>query len=230
MIRFSPTQNDISTIKTLFGPGAPQPITVTITTPQNGAAEEPGFPIGADITNRIGISKAELRVDDQLVLTIMQPPYSFNAPDTLAPGTHHVEITGYDHYGATGKAAIDIIIGSPCTKPGDCPDLTQTCVGGRCVAGPGTQGGLGSPCTMGTDCSSGQCGDDGTNSYCVEPCTPGQCPPSFGCLPTPGAASPGVCWPGFDDGKGGGGCTTGGGGRLSFGLLLAALAFVRRKR
>ncbi len=226
-------QNDIQTITSLFGAGSPQPIMVKITNPMSGSAEQPGFPVDADITNNIGISKAELRVDNNLVLTLTTAPYAFNAPSDLAPGTHHIEVTGYDHYGATGMASIDIYIGAPCTKPSDCPDQSLTCVGGRCVQGPGTQGGLGSPCMHDTDCGSGQCASNGTNSFCVEPCSPGQCPPSFGCEPTMGSSSPGVCWPGFDDGTGGGcdaGSTGTDGGKISLGLMFAALLLARRKR
>jgi uncharacterized protein (TIGR03382 family) len=222
-------QNSIGTLTTLFGAGNPPPPVVMITKPRNGDAVAPGFAVVATATADSGITKTELRVDGVLVLTLTSSPYAFNAPAMLADGTHHVEVTAYDGHGVSSKSMIDAIIGPPCTKPSECPNTTQTCVGGRCVPGPGTQGGLGEPCTKGTDCASGQCSSDGTNSYCVEPCDlgMGQCPPSFGCLDAGGMH--GICWPGYDDGTHGG-CASGNGGPVSLGLLFAAFVLTRRRR
>jgi MYXO-CTERM domain-containing protein len=230
----SETQNSYAEILALFGPGTETPPTVAIVNPHDGDNVQPGFPVGATATSPYGaVPKAELRVDGTLVTTLTSQPFAFNAPSSLAPGNHTVEVTAYDVHGVTGKQQISVYIGAPCKKPADCPESTQTCVGGRCVAGPGVQGGLGMACTMNTQCASGQCATDGTNMYCVVPCMTGQCPTGFGCELTSG--NMGVCWPGVSDGGGGGGgggCSTDGGGKpLLFVLTsLAGLLVVRRKR
>jgi hypothetical protein len=226
----SQTQNSYAEILALFGAGNPTPPAVAITSPQDGANVQPGFPVVATVMSPYGPpSKAELRVDGTLVLALTSQPYAFNAPSTLGNGSHTVEVTGYDNQGVTGKKQISVYIGAPCQKPADCPVNTDTCIGGRCVPGPGVQGGLGMKCTDGTQCASGQCASDGTNMYCVEPCMTGQCPSGFGCAITSGTM--GVCWPGLSDGGGGGGCSTNGSGPLVFGLTaLAGMLATRRRR
>jgi len=224
------TQDDNQTVLSLFGPGNPTPPTVTITKPQDGAAVSPGFAVQANVDTAYGVSKVELRVDGNLVSTITSTPYVFNAPDNLASGQHTVEVTGYDSHSLPGKASIHAIIGEPCTKAADCPDATQTCVGGRCVPGSGVPGGLGSTCKLPSDCLEGECASDGTNMYCTADCTPGQCPSGFGCLPNgTGSGNAGVCWPGYDDGSGGGGCSTQGGAPLGLAGLMLGLALSRRR-
>ena len=223
-------QNDNMFILGLFGAGNPTPPTVTITKPANGASVAPGFAIDSTVTSPYGVTMAELRVDGTLVTTATTLPYVFNAPMTLAPGTHTVEVTGYDVHSVTGKASVTVLIGMPCSKPADCPVNTDTCIGGRCVPGPGVQGGLGASCTDPSMCADGLCASDGTNQYCTETCTTGQCPSGFGCLPTGGSGSAsGVCWPHYDDGSGGG-CTTGAGAPLSLGLVALGLLLSRRRR
>jgi len=222
------TQNDVSIITTLFGAGTLTPPTVTIDSPTSGAVVQPGFAVHASVSDADGVGKAELRVDGTLAQTLTAAPFAFTAPTTLAGGAHHVEVEGYDTHGAHATAAIDVMV-VPCTQPSDCPKATDTCVGGRCVPGPGTTGGLGQPCTANTDCASGMCASDGTQQVCVESCVPGmnQCPSGFGCAMT--GASQGVCFPGFDDGSGGL-CSTTTGGPISLGLVLAAFVFIRRRR
>jgi MYXO-CTERM domain-containing protein len=226
------TQNSVATITRLFGSGTPTPPTVRIVDPTLGASVSPGFPVHAEITDDIAVGMAELRVDGVLVTTLTQQPWVFNAPQTLADGTHTVEVTGYDTFGSAAKASVQVVIGMRCGKPADCPKDTDTCIGGRCVPGPGAQGGLGQVCTVGPDCASGQCASDSSGKkYCVEACTldAGECPENFGCLK---AGDGGVCWPGYDDGTGG--CSSGSQGSatgaVTLGLAFAATLFARRRR
>jgi uncharacterized protein (TIGR03382 family) len=227
----SAQMNSYALIAATFGSSAPDTTkpTVTITTPTNNASVMAGFPVRADITDDIGVSKAELRIDGTLISTVNGAPWVFNAPTTIGQGSHHVEVTGYDLSNNSAKAAIDVSIGTVCTATG-CADPNQVCVDGHCVAGPGANGGLGSACTANADCASGQCASDGTNKYCVEPCDPAKdmCPSGFGCL---AAGTAGVCWPGAGAGGGGGGCNTGDqGGTILLGLGFAALLITRRRR
>jgi uncharacterized protein (TIGR03382 family) len=223
------TQNSYQTITSLFGNGNPTPPMVTITSPELGDVVTTGFPVRATVTDDNGVGRVELYVDNTLVQTLISQPYAFNAPSTLADGTHTVKVMGFDIYGTSAQATVQVVIGKPCGKPSDCPNNTDTCLGGRCVPGPGVQGGLGSTCTSGGECASGQCAQDSSgNKYCVESCAlgEGQCPDDFGCLD---AGGQGVCWPGYDDGTGG--CSAGGsGGLATLGLVFASLLVVRRRR
>jgi hypothetical protein len=224
------TQNSHNVVTGLFGAGPGSPPMVTITSPKFGESVAPGFAVRADVTDNGAVTKVEFRVDGQLVSMLTAPPYVFDAPAGLADGTHRVEISGYDPHEFVGKATVDVMIGPPCEKPSDCSKDTDTCVGGRCVPGAGVQGGLGMPCTAGTDCASGQCASDGTSMYCVEQCVVGDCPDDFGCSVAEGQTM-GVCWPGFDDGTGGGcGCQSSRGGPFGMMVLLGWLVLSCRKR
>jgi hypothetical protein len=228
----SQTQNSVQTITSLFGARAAiPPPTVMVTYPLAGAAVTPGFQVRADVTPYLDLATVALSIDGVALQMVASAPYIFNAPATMAKGTHHVQVVATDIKGTQGMQTVDVVIGDPCTKPADCPDNTQTCVGGRCVPGAGVQGGLGTTCTANTECSSGLCGSDGTGTrYCVETCDPtktGICPPGFACL---GSAPSGVCWPSADSGGGGGGgCASGSsGGPILLGLAFAALVLRRR--
>jgi hypothetical protein len=224
------TQNSHNAITTLFGAGPGTPPTVTISAPKFGASVDPGFGVYTDVKDNSGVvTKVELYVDGMMVSSLTAPPFVFNAPSTLANGTHKVEVRGYDPHNFVGKANVDVIIGPPCEKPSDCSNPTDTCVGGRCVPGEGAPGGLGTMCTDATQCASGQCGNDGTAMYCVEECLVGQCPDGFGCSVAEGAMM-GVCWPGFDDGSGGCGCQSSRGGPAGMLMMLGLVVLTCRKR
>lgn len=224
------TQNPTAEIKALFGDGTPTPPNVKITRPQTGDNVAPGFPINTEVTDLQGVQRVELFIDNQAVQTLTTGPYAFNAPSDLGNGTHTVKVVGYDVFGASGEATVQVVIGEPCGKPADCPNNTDTCIGGRCVPGPGVQGGLGSDCSAGQSCSSGICTATTEGSYCTESCQlgAGQCPSGFGCLDTGLNNGTGVCFPGFDDGTGG--CSSGSGAPIGFGLAFAALLVVRRRK
>ena len=231
------TQNSHAEITSVFGGSTPTPPTVTITAPVEGASVNPGFPVRADVIDDTAVTKVALYIDNQLVDEITGTPWVFNAPDDLGDGVHLVEVRGYDLVGTMGKSSVEVVIGAPCERPSDCAEQgeTFTCVGGRCVQGPGAPGGLGEPCTMDPECSSGQCASDGVDMVCVEVCDLGgaECPGGFGCVAT--TDTQGVCWPGVDDGSGeesGGICATStGAGALPvvLGLGLAVL-WPRRRR
>jgi hypothetical protein len=202
-----------------------------ITSPSNGAQVQPGFAVHANVSDDTALSKAELRIDGTLIgSALIAAPWVWNAPMTLAPGTHHVEVTGYDAAGNTAKDAVDVTYGSMCTDDSQC-DSGQVCNSGVCVAGPSMTGGLGSPCMTNADCDTGRCASDGTNMYCVSSCDPmsSTCPSGFGCVMT--GASTGVCWPGAESGGKGGGCDAGGNSGLPIvlGLTFAALLCTRRR-
>jgi hypothetical protein len=223
------TQNSVATIQGLFGAGPGTPPVITFTTPHNGDNVTPGFAIAPDVMENApqGVQKVDILIDGTMAASLTRAPYVINSPMTLGDGNHKIEAQATDFQGTVGKGTINVYIGPPCEKPSDCAMETDTCIGGRCVPGPGVQGGLGSTCTNGPDCASGQCASDGSSMYCVEPCMKGQCPGGFGCEVESGQTM-GVCWPGFDDGSGG--CSVAPGGAVTSGLLFAALVFGRRRR
>ena len=226
----SQTQNSHQVLLGLFGAGAGTPPTVTITGPKDGASVQEGFVVNVDAqddSNRI--SKVELRIDNTLVGTSMNKPFVFNAPASLGNGTHMLEATAYDPHGTPGKGTASVFIGGPCNSTGDCTRSTDVCAGGRCVPGPSVTGGLGTSCTMATDCFSNQCAFDGTAGTCVEPCMEaGQCPSGFGCLDT--GTGQMVCYKGYNDGSGCG-CQAGGrGAPMTLLVLLGIAGLIWRRR
>ncbi len=224
------TQNSFATVAALFGMAAPSPPMITINDPANGAMVSAGFPIHTTISDSDGIDHVELRIDNNLITTLTTGPYFFNAPSTLGDGTHHVEVTAYDIYQTPAMASVDVVIGKGCQNPSDCPNSTDTCVGGACVPGSTVPGGLGSTCTDSSQCLDGQCASGNMGQVCVVACSTGGCPSGYGCVTANGAAM-GVCYPGFDDGSGGGGgCLSASGGSVSFGIGFAALLATRRRR
>jgi hypothetical protein len=225
------TQNTFQMVRDLFGDGTPTPPVVAITNPKLGQSVQAGFPVTVTITDSSEIVKAELYVNNKLAMTLNGPPFVFEAPDDLTEGTQTVRVQGYDIFNTMGMAQVQVTIGPPCGSPSDCPNGTDTCIGGRCVPGPGIEGGLGTPCAGQADCASGMCAMTTEGSYCVEQCllAADQCPEGFGCLDTGAGDGNGVCFPGYDDS---GGCLNAGGGSgpITVGLAFAVLLFVRRRR
>ena len=227
------TQNSFATLNSLFGAGTPVPPNISITSPKTGASVEAGFPVAVSASADSAIKQVSITVDGAAVPPVlMAPPFAFNAPATLAAGAHVVVATATDAHGTTNTSTITVNIGPPCTSASECPNDTDACIEGRCVPGPNATGGLGTSCTDNSMCGDSTCASDGTNQYCTTACSkPGVCPDGFGCLPAADGSTAGYCWPGYNDGSGGGGCNTGGaGGPITGGLLFAALLVTRRKR
>ena len=224
------TQNDVQVISALFGDITASPPDVRITTPRAGDTVAPGFAITTEISDDTIVASAELRVDGTLVASATGNPRGFTGPAELADGTHTIEVTAYDDLGTPGRARLQVVVGAGCSAPADCPLDSDTCLGGRCVAGPLAIGGLGQGCVAAIDCASWLCANDDGQRYCVEACQPGQCPASFGCRAD--GAGGGVCWPGYDDSTGG--CATAPTraplGPIVLGVGLAAFVLRRRVR
>jgi len=220
----SAKMNSYALVMATFGSNTPDTVapTVNITYPTEGAQITAGFPVRADINDDRTVEKAEFRLDGQLIKTLTEGPWNWAAPTTLGQGAHVVEVTAYDRGGNIAKQTINVQFGTVCMAATDCTTVGQVCVDGRCVAGPGMPGGLGSACTASTDCASNQCGSDGAgNSYCVEACDPtmNACPSGFDCQDAGNGT--GVCWPGGGDN---GGCSTNTSSSSGAGLLLLGLA------
>jgi MYXO-CTERM domain-containing protein len=119
-----------------------------------------------------------------------------------------------------------------CTKDSDCNDPNKICDMGKCAPSPNTPGGVGSMCTKGSDCFSGQCATVSGMQLCTEMCNPSnnQCPSGFDCLGTGGGM--GACWPSAGGGGGDSSCSSGGDGAgpTLFLLAIGGLMFTRRRR
>lgn len=228
-------RNSVRELLGIFGAAPPSPPVVTIVSPQAGASVDPGFPVVVELADDQGIAQVELLVDGVSVITLESPPFAFNAPATLLSGSHRVEVRATDWNGTPGAGTVEVRIGEPCTRPSDCSAAGDqyTCVGGRCVVGPGTPGGLGEPCTSATECDSRLCATSGSETYCAETCAVGSndCPSGFACEAV-GDGS-GLCWPAPEAGCLG--CASSGGrgapvAPIGIGIVLAALCLRRRRR
>ena len=128
-------------------------------------------------------------------------------------------------------ASANVNVGSGCTSAAMCPNATDLCFNGACVAGMGATGGLGATCGSNPDCTSSMCASDGTASYCVISCQlagDNQCPAGYSCV-SAGPTS-GVCFPGGDGGGGGGGCLSASGGQGAFFLVLGSVVLMITRR
>jgi MYXO-CTERM domain-containing protein len=228
------SMNSFAAVLATFGGSTPTPPTVKINEPVEGATVLAQFPIKVTVTDDIGVTKGELRIDGQLIATsneLKQGQFVWNAPVTVGQGKHKVSVTGYDVANTPASVEVNVTLGAACTKPADCASDTDTCVDGRCVPGSGVQGGLGSTCAMNSDCASGNCANDGQGeTHCVELCSvaANACPGGFTCLDT-GNGDLGLCWPSPDDG---GGCSSSGNGTTAGWLLALGLGtiLVTRRR
>ena len=150
-----------------------------------------------------------------------------NTPSTLSQGKHKIEVTAYDHAGNKTAAVVNVQYGTVCSMDSECETAGSVCIAGHCEAGPTVTGGLGTDCTDNANCSSGQCGNDGTNGYCVTSCevgTANACPATFSCVDT-GAG--GVCWPSPEDT----GCNASGANNVwLLALGIVGLVMTRRRR
>jgi hypothetical protein len=220
------TQDEVSTIHTLFGSSGPTP-TVSITSPAKNAVVPGGFEIDVTCTATDGVSNVTATIGGVSAGTKTAAPFKFTAPKQLANGPYTISATCTATGGGTATAMVDITQGVPCTTAGDCK-ATEICYAGSCVPGPDSSNGLGVTCAMDSDCASGMCASDGTEKHCVLPCDLGgnDCPSGFGCL---AAGANGVCWPGADDGSAG--CnSTGSGSALVFCFSFVGFLFFRRRR
>ena len=253
------TQNSHQVLLDLFGPAismpANQPPTCSITSPTSGASVTAGFGITVSASDDVAVSKVELWIDGSMVTFKSTAPYTFSAPTSLVPGSHTLEARAIDGSGLQGASSVTVTLGQPaqCQNPQDCPS-GQTCENHSCVLIPTSPGDIGSPCTQGSDCASGQCGAGPGGMLCTEACDPSAspttCPAGFECLPAGGS---GACWPsgpvtppppgGNPDDPvagpltGGCGCVVAGHGAsraplagLVLGLTLAAWPLARRRR
>ena len=223
--------NSYAVIMQTFGPNTPDITRADgrrSRTRPRARRSPPGFPVHVDATDDRTVDKVEFqprRHADQDARRRRRST-STRRP-TLGQGKHKVEVTAYDRAGNTTTASST----SRSARSARRTAMRRPTAGlprRSLRRGPGHRGGLGTPCTGNSDCASNQCGDDGTNQYCVETCDPAAsaCPGGFSCL---AIGAGGVCWPSNGDG---GGCSTNGGSGAPFLLVFAvgAMLITRKRR
>ena len=115
-----------------------------------------------------------------------------------------------------------------CTTDDDCPG-SGICFQHQCMTAPFAPSGLGSACTGGGECETGQCASKDDEQRCVLSCTrdqAGSCPDGFECAAAGDGG--GACWPAAD----GGCCDAGQRGAPTAWLsaIVIGLALGRRRR
>ncbi len=225
-------QNSYQELMDIFGPSTPTPPVITFETPMNGANVSAGFVVRVAVADDQGVASVELLIDNNPIGSILTPPYAFNAPASITPGTHMVTVRATDTGGTAGTASITVNVGDPCTSDSSCSSQGAglVCVDGRCVPGSDQPGGLGTTCNAATECVSGLCATKDGENRCTENCdlAANACPDGYECLSN--GAGGGLCWS-----SGGGclGCSSGGGPQPILpiaGGVLMALVLVRRRR
>ena len=227
------TQNEVTILKNLFGAAGVTAPTVMITSPANGAGQQLGqaFSVAATCSSGDGVKEIDFLIDGQQMGMTAASPATFMAPNYLLKGAHQIDVICGTTKNASSTASVTVMVGDLCNADSDC-GANKICYQQSCITGPGGAGGLGAACTVNSDCSSGQCGDDGNQQLCVVPCDPNNdvCPSGFGCLGDSNGG--GVCWLG-GGGSSAGCCETGRGdsrGSILFGLGFAALWITRRRK
>lgn len=216
---FPSTQNSFRYLKDTFGlhPDL-EPATVTLDTPRDGMWVKPGFPVRAVFSSPLDTLNASMSLDGGAAMPTDVNILAWNAPASLTSGSHRVSVTATDYGDRAATATATVNIMQACGA--GCAD-GFSCLGGFCVPGKDTPGGLGATCTENSQCTLGLCAQDGESSLCTGTCDQGSCPSGFSCVD--GAN---VCWP-VDEG----GCSATGGSPAS--LLFGAGALVlglRRRR
>lgn len=127
-----------------------------------------------------------------------------------------------------GQAGLPIDPDCPvCDDDSQCPG-SRICHEHQCLVAPFDPTGVGSACTGGEQCESGECAGRGDQQLCVLSCTPGAadaCPSGFDCANSAGGG--GACWP-----ASGGCCDAGqrGAPTALVGVLVIGAALTRRRR
>lgn len=220
---FPDTQNSFRYLRDTFGFAAGlADATLVINNPREGRWVRPGFGISATFATPLKLLDAALTFDGGTQLPAMNGLLAWNAPATLAPGPHAIQVSATDFGDRSQTQTVNVNVTATCSAGSSCENGFH-CLGGFCLPGGNVEGGLGAACTDNGECVTGTCSSDGTDSLCTGTCDSGaSCPSGFDCID--GAN---VCWPNEDSG----GCAVAGGGPGSllaaFGVMIVGL---RRRR
>lgn len=222
---FSGQQNTFRALRDTFGLN-PEigPASMAISSPVDGAYVRPGFPINATFDTPLETLSASLSIDGGAPQDAWQGILAWNAPLTLAPGTHTITVSGTDFGDRMVSQTVTVTVLGSCAA-GEACTAGFSCVADTCFPGSDVAGGFGASCAANEDCITGSCASDGENGLCTGACdAENACPSGYSC------AASGVCWPSDS-----GGCNTSGASGASgvpFAALLgfAGLLGLRRRR
>jgi MYXO-CTERM domain-containing protein len=110
---------------------------VTISSPQSGTTLGTSLVVRATVTDNVGVTKAEMLVDNIFSTSRTGGPYEFNL--TLGGGQHTLTVNGYDAAGNKGTSTVSVTVdGGTTTPPGDteAPKVTITTPAGGAKLGP----------------------------------------------------------------------------------------------
>lgn len=227
------SQNSYQYLMDTFGPSNLQPGSITITEPKDGDWVKPGFTVKYDVMSQLSVVSGELKVDGTTVQTAQQgTEHAFVTSTTLPGGDHTFTVSAVDSGNRTMTSQVTVHVTASCATVDSCAENFH-CLGGYCLPGADTPGGLGSPCTANEQCITNSCGSDGVNQLCTGACdmtTSGEtvCPDGFSCYATGGTG--GVCWPSEEES---GCCSTSTKTaplHVLFGLGIFALVIRRRRK
>jgi uncharacterized protein YegL len=89
------------------------PITVAITSPQDGSQVQGSVPISVQVDSLAKIARVEFQVDGNLLATIQNPPFEYSWPSARASeGGHEISVTAYDVNGFSANHSVRITTGS----------------------------------------------------------------------------------------------------------------------
>lgn len=160
---------------------APQ---VQITSPTtNAMLTNPLTTVTANISDNVGVKRAELQLNGHLVASASVAPYAFNV--NLPQGIVQITVVAYDAAGNQGGASVNVTVQSTEPGPGPGPQPEPPIE-------PSPAGSFGATCSSPADCQSGLCADDGSGlaKYCTQSCNPtmNNCALAAQCLPSGGGS------------------------------------------
>ena len=235
------TLNSFRSIMSLLGPNLDNPgptvsaYAEVFDFENNPPVADGPFHVSADIVAPYRIDRVELFINGVLYGTLERDGFEYRLwiDDDVSDGVLDFTVIAYNRIGAASEPQeFTVVKRAACQTSTDCLD-DASCAEGRC-AQPVTFLEIGAACTQGSECATGRCETNDTETVCTQGCLPipggDTCPDGHWCHDAELATA--TCWPGEkpivpDDGGSGCQASTGstpspGGVALMFVVLLLA--------